>query len=361
MKIGILINSRNFAGAERVVHDLIKQLIKLSVDISLFVNDEVYNCYLDIPNLRIYNLGKLVSNNLFSSSLKSYLAYTKIKQYLKREKLDLMNIHMFVSPIYFNALKRFNVPYVITLHGNEIRSFIDSKSFVYNILFRPINKSILNKSLSLISVGNWQVAGLSKTLKEKTRIIYNGVDSKIFKPFKIKSEKNVVMFAGRYIDIKGIKELVNVAKQLPQYEFWFAGQGPLAHLIKGRNVKNLGFKTSKELAKLYNQSTICVFPSHREGFGLVGLEAMACEKPVIATPLGFSEYIENGKDGMIIPTKNEKALKDAIIKLVENQKLRERLGKAARKKAERYSWNKVAKQYMKVFKKVINKSKNSYS
>jgi len=73
--------------------------------------------------------------------------------------------------------------------------------------------------------------------------------------------------------------------------------------------------------------------------------------------LGFSEYIENGKDGIIIPAKDEKALKNAIINLMENTPKRKKLEKNARKKALKYSWSKVAKQYLKVFREVIKENK----
>ncbi len=135
----------------------------------------------------------------------------------------------------------------------------------------------------------------------------------------------------------------------------FAGKGELDRLIMGRNIKNLGFKTTEELVNLYNQAEICIFPSYREGFPLSGLEAMSCGRAVIATPLGFSEYIENGKDGIIIPAKDENALKNAIIDLMTNEKKRKMLEKNARKKALKYSWENVAKQYLKMFKRVVKK------
>ena len=113
--------------------------------------------------------------------------------------------------------------------------------------------------------------------------------------------------------------------------------------------------TTEELVKLYNQATICIFPSYRESFGLVGLEAMSCGRAVIATPLGFSEYIENGKDGIIIPAKDENALKNAIVDLMTNEKKRKMLEKNARKKALKYSWDKIARQCLNVFREVIKK------
>jgi glycosyltransferase involved in cell wall biosynthesis len=169
----------------------------------------------------------------------------------------------------------------------------------------------------------------------------------------VKQKENIILFAGRYIDWKGINEMINVAKQLPQYEFWFAGQGPLDNKIKGNNIKNLGFKTTKELVKLYNQATICIYPSWHEPFGNVAREAMACQKAVIATPKGFSETIENGKDGIIIPAKDEDALKNAILDLMTHEKKRKMLEKNARKKALKYSWDKVAEKYYQLCKEAV--------
>lgn len=237
------------------------------------------------------------------------------------------------------------------MRGSEIRNFFNKKNVFKNYFLKYW---LLNSPL-ITSHSKWQIKNLPEKYKKKTIVIPNGVDIKTFKPLKnIKQKKKIILFTGRFIDIKGIKEIIKVAKQLPQYEFWFAGQGLLNNIIKGKNIKNLGFQKTGDLVKLYNQATICIFPSHRESFGLVGLEAMACQKPVIATPLGFSEYIENGKDGIIIPSKNEKALKDSIVKLMKDKKLRDKLSKNARKKALQYSWDKVAKQYLKVFKEVLN-------
>ena len=234
-----------------------------------------------------------------------------------------------------------------------------SPSIPYSLFILHRIKRSLDKSLKIISVSKGLIQNLPREYKSKTVVIPNGVDPKVFKPLKnIKQKKDTILFVGRFIDIKGIKEIIHVAKQLPQYEFWFAGQGPLKNLINLPNTKDLGFKTTGELVKLYNQANICIFPSHREALPLSGLEAMSCGKAVIATPLGFSEYIENGKDGIIIPAKDELALKNAIVDLMTNEKKRKMIEKNARKKALQYSWDKIAERYMKVFIKIIKENKN---
>lgn len=378
LKIAFVLIAYSFAGGERAVFQIIRSLSKMNnVKITLFTNTEIIPFYSSLKNIKIVNLGAIYNQNVFLLRSIIPILSRRLEKYLKNESYDAIHLHM-ESPM--EMVGRFkNMPNNIlsTFHGSDLVIF--SKSFAKNsdiinerglvyflkmIYYRNIIRPYLLKTLSnntITLVGGNQKNSISEEYKKKTIVIPNGVDSKIFKPLKnIKQKKNVILFTGRFIDIKGIKEILSVAKQLPQYEFWFAGQGPLANLINLPNTKNLGFKSTEGLVKLYNQATICIAPSHRESFGLVGLEAMSCQKAVIVTPLGFSEYIENEKDGIIIPVKDEKALKDAIVDLMENPKKRKRLEKNARKKALKYSWDKIAKQYLKVFKEVIreNKKKN---
>lgn len=90
----------------------------------------------------------------------------------------------------------------------------------------------------------------------------------------------------------------------------------------------------------YQAADVFVFPSLIEGFGLVILEAMASGLPVITTPnTGGRDVIEDGVDGFIVPIRDVEAIKQRLVYLYENPAERMRMGKAARKKAEQYSWD----------------------
>lgn len=355
MRLGVVLISSGFAGAERVVYRLVKELCKRREDeIFLILNNEIFEYYKDLEKINIHRIGIMDKGNPILNLINFYRMQKKIKHIIKENKIEIINSHMdlsnFVSPKKINNIN--------TFHGTDLIYLINPPSLKYRFVILPKIKKNLNNSFRIISVGKEQVQKLPEKYKKKTAIISNGVDSKIFKPLNnIKQKKKVILFAGRFIDIKGIKEIINVAKKSPQYEFWFAGQGPLANLINLPNTKNLGFKSTEELVKLYNQATICIQPSYREGFPLCGLEAMACGRAIIATPLGFSEYIENGKDGIIIPAKDETALKNAIVDLMKNEKKRKMIEKNARKKALKYSWDKISKRYINVFKEVLDNAK----
>ena len=351
MKVITILISDGFAGAEHVAYNLLNNLKEDNI---LITNQEITKNFLGIEKLKVYNVGPFFTKNKLSWPIRVLSIRKRLKRIVEKEKPDIMHLILEWSFLMSSNLIRTKIPIIISLHGEETKKYIAKSSKVANYYLEEHFKN----ASKIISVGAQQIQNLPERYKKKTIVIPNGVDSKVFKPLKnIKQKNNVILFTGRFIDIKGIHEIINVAKQLPQYKFWFAGQGPLANLINLPNTKNLGFKTTEELVKLYNQATICIAPSYRESFGLVGLEAMSCQRAVIATSLGFSEYIENGKDGIIIPAKDEKALKEAIVKLLTNDKLRKTLEKNARKKALNYSWDKVAEQYLKVFEQTIKENK----
>ena len=91
------------------------------------------------------------------------------------------------------------------------------------------------------------------------------------------------------------------------------------------------FPFTEDVAEFMAAIDIFVLPSYRETFGLVLIEAMAMEKPVIATDAGgVPEIVEDGRDGLLVPPRDEKALAEAILLLLENSSLRRSLSKRAR-------------------------------
>ncbi len=115
------------------------------------------------------------------------------------------------------------------------------------------------------------------------------------------------------------------------------------------NVKVINFVPDRRaLAALYNQATICAFPSQYENFPLVGLEAMACGRTFVATTgprNGYSEYVENGRGAMLIKPHDVNALVKSIRYLMENKSVREEFEKNAIKKASQYDWQIIAEKY----------------
>ncbi len=187
--------------------------------------------------------------------------------------------------------------------------------------------------------------------------IPNGIDTERYTiNDSMKKTDDTILYSGRLKIRKGVDKLLEAARELKEYNFWLTGKGHLEEKIEGENVELLGFVD--DLPDQINKATICVFPSIWENWPLVGLEAMACGKPVIGTPRGFSEYITSGHDGIIIPDNDPGTIKNAIINLMNDQELRDKISKNARMTAEKYDWKNIVKQYKHLYEDLMKRKGN---
>lgn len=103
------------------------------------------------------------------------------------------------------------------------------------------------------------------------------------------------------------------------------------------------------LPEFYKQISVYVQPSVIEGFGITPLEAMAYYRPIIASEgAGMSELISDGKDGFVVPRRDSGAIAEKLQDFRDNPSEIDRMGRNARKTAERYTWDKIKKQYIEV-------------
>ena len=115
----------------------------------------------------------------------------------------------------------------------------------------------------------------------------------------------------------------------------------------------LGTVTERELAGWYHAADALAFPSVKEGWGLVVLEAMAAGLPVIASNLPvFREYLEDGVNALLPPVADDEALARAMGALVADAELRERLRAGGRELLPRFSWAASARRHQEIYREV---------
>lgn len=166
------------------------------------------------------------------------------------------------------------------------------------------------------------------------------VDSTMFAPSRNFVRRPFrLLYVGRLELRKGIPYLLQAWSELrlPEAELWLVGHllPELGRHLDGApaSVRYMGALERTELPKIYQQCSAFVLPSVDDGFGTVMLEAMSCGLPVIATEsTGGPDIIEDGVDGVIIPPRDVRALKDAILQLYESSDVCERFGVRARRK-----------------------------
>ena len=209
----------------------------------------------------------------------------------------------------------------------------------------------------------------------KNRIVYlpNSIDTNLFKPKKGK-EENTLLFVGRISAGKGLHILIRSLRYLKK-PVRLVIIGPpdwntnyyqnILKMIEKENQKRkheiyyLGALEPTELVEWYQKASLFILPSFAEGFPVTILEALACETPVIATPVGgIPEIIQNYKTGILVPRNNCKKLAKAIQYLLENRDARSGMGQEGRKHVVKsYSLKSACKKLCAIYKQLIDTRK----
>jgi glycosyltransferase involved in cell wall biosynthesis len=165
-----------------------------------------------------------------------------------------------------------------------------------------------------------------------------------------------MLFVGRHEKHKHIDELIRISGELG-FPIKIAGEGPekenlerLARRLKAK-VDFLGNIERNELVKLYQNCSFFISASKWEGFGLIFLEAAACGKPSVGyETCAIPEVILNKKTGLL--AENYEGLKENVKRFIDDKNLRKTLGKNALSFSKNFGWDKVSKEYEKLFEKV---------
>ncbi|MFZ5516450.1 MAG: glycosyltransferase family 4 protein [Candidatus Zhuqueibacterota bacterium] len=174
---------------------------------------------------------------------------------------------------------------------------------------------------------------------ERIEIVKYGIDDAFFKPAeKFQEKENVAIYVGRGSLPKGFDTLVQAAPHINGKVIAVASQIP-KHLLEAiARLKNFQVTTGisqEKLLELYRSALVFVMPSLTEGSPISTLEAMACGLPVVCTPEGSGEYIEDGVNGYIFPFKDPLTLADRVNYLFEHRDVAYEFGRLNREKVEK--------------------------
>lgn len=168
-----------------------------------------------------------------------------------------------------------------------------------------------------------------------------------------------VIAVGRYTYQKGFDLLLQawniISQQHPNWKLCIYGEGNKTEyhkMAENLNLKNLFLENaSPNIIDKYCESSIFVLSSRFEGFGMVIAEAMACGVPPVsfACPCGPKDIIKNEEDGILVENGNIDQLAEKICYLIENEKIRKKMGNKARINVKRFEEEKIMKQWIQLF------------
>jgi phosphatidylinositol alpha-mannosyltransferase len=211
-------------------------------------------------------------------------------------------------------------------------------------------------------------------------IIPNGIDANRFggdhvRPLEQYSDGRLnILFVGRLEPRKGFRYLLRafryVKEEFPQARLIVVGayrkKEMARHLRYAREhhltgVKFVGNVSDEDLPRYYRSCHVFCAPSTGfESFGIVLLEAMAAGKPAVASDIpGYRDLLEDGREGLLVERKNERALAKAIIRVLRDPGLQEKMGAEGRIKARQYSWREVAERVLDYYQELLGRRKGT--
>jgi len=179
--------------------------------------------------------------------------------------------------------------------------------------------------------------------------------------------QDYILFFGRTTKQKGIEVLIKAADYIdPKVKIVVCTTGAdtkeyLEQMTKlAKTKKNIiwinKMLEEKECIELYSGAKVFVCPSIYEPFGIINLEAMICEVPVVASAVGgIKEIVVNGETGFLVKPGHPKEIAKYINLLIKNEILAKKFGKKGRERVEKYfGWDYIAKKTKKVYEKLIS-------
>lgn len=291
-----------------------------------------------------------IEANTISKILFFLKAYRKIRQEFKRNKPDIVHIHMsykgsFTRKFAIHKLcTNYGIPDVIHLHGSEFKKWYDESDMKKKEQIRRL----MRESSALVVLGE-QWNRIVKEIEPNTNTIV--VSNTVHIPQEVTSWKQPfqVLFLGVLIQRKGVEDLLKVIKLLKDsvdishVHVVIAGSGEEEEKLKQQceslKIDNLvefvGWTTGQKKERLLKESQMLVLPSYNEGLPIAILEAISYGLPVVATDVGdIPSAVRNSINGFVFKPGDIGAFAEYLKEIIADRKLYENMSLNSRIIAE---------------------------
>ena len=314
---------------------------------------------------------------------------------------DLVHCHTWYS--HFGGIlakKNYGLPLVITVHSLEpLRPWKREQLAGAYEFSLWVEKTALEMADAIIAVSGATKHDIDRLFNidpARVHVIHNGIDlnqyrkvdsTSALKRNGIDPAKPYLLFIGRITRQKGFQHLVRAIQFMDRnFQIVLCAAAPdtpgmaeeMRIAVERAQAQRPGIIWIDDMVdhqtacELYSHAAVFICPSIYEPFGIINLEAMACETPVVASAVGgIKEVVVDGETGFLVPleqmnespfeaTNPEKFARDLaerVNDLMRNPELRKRFGEAGRKRAEEYfSWTKIAERTKALYGKLLTKA-----
>ncbi len=298
-----------------------------------------------------------------------------LRDYIRQEKFDIVHTHSFYPNVPGRIAAILARSPVIIAHQHSLfsRKCRRFKHKMYERILAPFTDVIVSVSES-VKEDYVRFTGVSP---RKLRVVHNGID---LSPFDhefdvgtLRKElglegKIILGSVGRLVPVKGYPTLIEsaarVVEKVPDAVFLIVGDGPEEYRTRlEKQIKSLGLTSHvrllgyrKDIPALMQMMDIGVLSSVFEGFPAVLVEFLASEKPVVATKCGGqTEIVKDNETAILVPPDSPDDLAAAIIRVLEDKDLQERLARAGWDRARDFSLDKMTSNFDALYREFISK------
>ena len=262
--------------------------------------------------------------------------------------------------------KKNGVKTVVHMHFGRVPQILASRGWETVLL-----KGLLRRTDCVVVMDSFSLKALRERKYKNIRFVPNPLPTEVQKIIEslgvTKRDSRKILYAGHVLPSKGLKELVKACREIYQVKLEIIGKvsdeafREQLYQIGGEGSRNWlaisGNKSFDAVIKEMKSCSVFVLPSYSEGFPNVILESMACECPIVATPVGaIPEMLDVASEkpcGVCVPQQNFEALRDAIVDLLGKPMKASALGENARKRVnEQYAIPKIWEQLEAVWRNV---------
>jgi len=316
----------------------------------------------------IYRVGMAIpvpSNESMARVTFSPAVTWKVRQFMRAQTFDVVHLHEPLTPLLGPAvLLHSDVANVGTFHAAR-------PSNVMYMYLKPVLDLFFDKLDARVAVSEAAREFVDSYFPADYEIVPNGISLDQFHesadplPEFMDGRPNI-LFVGRFNEPrKGFRYLIRampmIRSQFPNARLIVVGQGVsdrYERFLEHNGINDVvfaGFVSAQDLPRYYASADVFVAPSTgRESFGLILLEGLASGTPVVASSIaGYSGVIRQGIDGVLVEPKDPQALALAIVRVLADASLRERLVASGREHVRQFSWAVVAERLLDVYQRAI--------
>lgn len=347
-------------GVEVVIAEVGRRLIHMGHEVMVVALDSVKRpATTEYEGVVVRQIPSVRLNRLTGLELRVSLSVrSELMNAVEEFAPDLINAHhsYFTStPAALRAARRLGVPAVLTLHVASMEEFDGWRGAVARLYEKTLSRRILAQADALVAVSDAVAGSVRRHTGREVTVIPNGVDVDRFFPESSRNQKGKrVVFVGRLIANKGPDKLLSAFRHVldvvPTATLRMVGDGPMRRTLEryvqsndlSESVEFLGLR--RDIDRLLREADVLVRPSLVEGMPLAVLEAMSSGLPVIVSNVGgVKELVENEVSGIVVPPRSESALVGALVRLLNDEELRVKMGAAGRQRVvENFSWDRTA-------------------